>query len=109
MPTILRNYYRLNISALFTKLNITNFIYVQVLINKNIDTILDVIRRSKINNLRIIKNSLYISEIGILAIYNEKNPSKNMTFKAIVKAIANLEASGIPLGGQFIALNHWNY
>ncbi len=46
---------------------------------------------------------------GILAIYNENDPSKNMSFKEIIKAIANLEATMIPLTNQFIALNHWNY
>ncbi len=46
---------------------------------------------------------------GILAIYHEANPSKDMSLKAIVKAISNLEAANIPLVNQFIALNHWNY
>ena len=46
---------------------------------------------------------------GIIAIYRDTNPSKNMSFKEIVKAIANLEAANIPLANQFIALNHWNY
>ena len=46
---------------------------------------------------------------GILAVYQDANPFKKMSFKAIVKAIANLEASGVPLANQFISLNHWNY
>ena len=46
---------------------------------------------------------------GILAVYNDDNPSKNMSFKAIVRAISNLEAASIPLPGQFIPLNAWNY
>lgn len=46
---------------------------------------------------------------GIFAIYRDPNLSKDMSFKTIVKAIANLEASMIPLTNQFIALNHWNY
>jgi hypothetical protein len=32
-----------------------------------------------------------------------------MGFKAIVKAIANLETANVPLANQFISLNHWNY
>jgi hypothetical protein len=32
-----------------------------------------------------------------------------MSFKAIVRAIANLEAAKVPLANQFISLNHWNY
>ncbi len=50
-----------------------------------------------------------IKHCGILAVYREANPTKDMGFKAIVKAIANLEAASIPLANQFISLNHWNY
>ena len=46
---------------------------------------------------------------GILVIYHNADLSKNMSFKAIVKAIANLEASMISLTKQFISLNQWNY
>jgi predicted nuclease of predicted toxin-antitoxin system len=54
---------------------------------------------------------------GIFAIYQEANPSKKMSFKAIVRAIpqgsasqrANLENANIPLANQFISLNQWNY
>ncbi len=46
---------------------------------------------------------------GILAVYQEANPLKKMSFKAIVAAIANLEAANIPLANQFIPLNQWNY
>jgi predicted nuclease of predicted toxin-antitoxin system len=46
---------------------------------------------------------------GILAVYHEADRSKDMSIKAIVRAITNLETSKIPLANQFIALNHWNY
>lgn len=46
---------------------------------------------------------------GIFALYQEANPYKKMSFKDIVRAIANLEAVGISLANQFIPLNHWNY
>ena len=46
---------------------------------------------------------------GILAIYQEADSSKKMSFRAIVKAIANIEAAQIPLAGQFVNLNQWNY
>lgn len=46
---------------------------------------------------------------GILAVYRDPIFSKNMSFKDIIKAISNLEASGIPLDNQFIPLNHWSY
>ena len=46
---------------------------------------------------------------GILAVYQNANFAKDMSYKKIVGAIANLEASRIPLANQFISLNHWNY
>ncbi len=46
---------------------------------------------------------------GILAVYSNADRSKNMSFKMIVKAIANIEAAYIPLDNQFVSLNHWNY
>ena len=49
------------------------------------------------------------SHPGILVVHRDSNSSKNMNFKAIVKAISNLESAGIPLDNQLIALNHWNY
>ncbi|MDJ0600176.1 MAG: DUF5615 family PIN-like protein [Crocosphaera sp.] len=50
-----------------------------------------------------------IRHCGILAVYRDTNPTKDINFKSIVKAIANLEAASIPLANQFISLNHWNY
>lgn len=49
------------------------------------------------------------SHPGILAIYQDRNYSKDMTIAEVVNAIANLEANGISLENQFVALNHWNY
>jgi hypothetical protein len=49
------------------------------------------------------------SHSGILAIYKDGDYSKNMSRKDIVRAIANLEAAGISLINQFIALNQWHY
>jgi hypothetical protein len=46
---------------------------------------------------------------GILAVYRNANPLKNMGFKAIVNAIANIETANVPLINQFISLNQWNY
>ncbi len=46
---------------------------------------------------------------GILVVYTSQDYSKDMSFKAIVRAIANLEAANIPLANQFISLNQWNY
>lgn len=46
---------------------------------------------------------------GICAVYEDRDASKNMSRSAIVRALANLEASGLELGGQFVVLNAWNY
>ena len=46
---------------------------------------------------------------GILVVYHNYNFSKDMSFKAIVRAIANIERANIPLANQFISLNQWNY
>jgi predicted nuclease of predicted toxin-antitoxin system len=46
---------------------------------------------------------------GILVIYKNDDYSKDLSFKAIVRSIANLEAAGISPINQFIALNQWHY
>lgn len=46
---------------------------------------------------------------GILVVYRDANASKNMSFRMMVSALANLEAANIPLENQFIALNPWKY
>jgi hypothetical protein len=44
---------------------------------------------------------------GILAVYAERDLSKNMSDYDIVQAIKNFLASGIPIANQFVILNHW--
>jgi predicted nuclease of predicted toxin-antitoxin system len=44
---------------------------------------------------------------GILAVYQEAEPSKNMTYGEIVRATGNVETSSLPLSGEFIMLNAW--
>jgi predicted nuclease of predicted toxin-antitoxin system len=46
---------------------------------------------------------------GILTIYQEPHPARNMSYQAIVKAISNLEAANYELNNQFVVLNQWNY
>ena len=46
---------------------------------------------------------------GILAIYQGADPSKNMRYAHIAKAIHNVEQSGVSLDGQLLALNAWNW
>lgn len=44
---------------------------------------------------------------GILAVYQSSDPSKNMRYQSIVKAIDNIENSETAVANQFFALNQW--
>lgn len=46
---------------------------------------------------------------GILAVYQDADPRKNMTYAEVVRAVANVEAAGMSLVGEFVALNAWRY
>jgi predicted nuclease of predicted toxin-antitoxin system len=42
---------------------------------------------------------------GILAVYQDSDAAKNMTYQGIVKAIVNLEAAEYVLKNEFVVLN----
>ena len=44
---------------------------------------------------------------GILAVYKENNPKRDLTKPGIVRAIAKLLASGVPIPDEFHVLNNW--
>jgi hypothetical protein len=50
---------------------------------------------------------------GILAVYQDNDPSRDMSNAEIVKAIRNLEEAaqqgGLPIPGEFHTLNDWRY
>ncbi len=46
---------------------------------------------------------------GIIAVYQDADPSKNMSYQSIVKAIVNIQTAEYALENQFIILNQWNY
>ena len=46
---------------------------------------------------------------GILGVFQYNNPAKDMAYADIVRAIANLEASGWKFEGEFVVLNQWHY
>ena len=50
---------------------------------------------------------------GILAVYQDNDPSRDMSDPEIVKAIGNLESAvqsgGEPIAGRFHSLNNWRY
>jgi len=44
---------------------------------------------------------------GILLVYRDNNPSKDMTAADIVEALEKLLASGLPIENTVNTLNHW--
>ena len=46
---------------------------------------------------------------GILGIYQDNDPSRDMSHGEIVRAISNLETAGVEIAGQYHILNHWRY
>lgn len=46
---------------------------------------------------------------GILAIYQDNDPTKDMSYRDIVKAISNLENTGVTIVGEFWALNAYRW
>lgn len=50
-----------------------------------------------------------IGHFGILVVNQDRDPSKDMSIDDIVRAIANLEASGWDISGQIVSLNDWQF
>jgi hypothetical protein len=46
---------------------------------------------------------------GILVIYQDNDPNRDMTYAEVVRAINNLERAGIALARSFQVLNAWRY
>ena len=44
---------------------------------------------------------------GILVVRSDNDPTRDMTDRGIVSAIAKLEGSGVPIVNQLHILNHW--
>ena len=44
---------------------------------------------------------------GILVVRADNDPTRDMTDRGIVSAIAKLDSSGVPVANQFLVLNHW--
>ncbi len=44
---------------------------------------------------------------GILAVHEDRDPSKHMSYADIVSAVAKVEASSFPLERAFLVLNAW--
>lgn len=46
---------------------------------------------------------------GLLLVYQDNNPDRDMNHAEIVQALANVEASGIGFAGQAHVLNAWRF
>lgn len=46
---------------------------------------------------------------GILAVYQDNDVRRDMSYRDVVKAIANLEELGVPVAGQFWVLNAFRW
>ncbi|MEZ4867840.1 MAG: DUF5615 family PIN-like protein [Caldilineaceae bacterium] len=46
---------------------------------------------------------------GILTVYQDNDPTKDMTYADIVRAIANLEQTGVDIAGGFWSLNAYRW
>ena len=44
---------------------------------------------------------------GLMAVYREADPRKNMNHAQIAAAIRRLDTSGVTIAGEFHVLNHW--
>jgi hypothetical protein len=44
---------------------------------------------------------------GILAVRRDDNTQRNLSPRAIVRAVHNLEAAGVPIADHYIILNAW--
>lgn len=46
---------------------------------------------------------------GVLAIYQDADPQKNMSYKDIARAIDNIQKAGIHMSDQFVPVNVWDH
>jgi hypothetical protein len=44
---------------------------------------------------------------GILVVRQDNDPKRDLTTRGIVRAIARLEAAGVPIADSYHILNHW--
>ncbi len=49
------------------------------------------------------------NHLGIFLVYQDNDPTRDMSDPDIVRAISNLEQAGVPLAGECHSLNDWRY
>jgi hypothetical protein len=47
------------------------------------------------------------SHSGILGVYQDNDPNRDMNYQEIVDAVGRMEAAGLPIARGFHILNHW--
>ena len=47
------------------------------------------------------------SHAGILALYRENNPQRDMTYAQVARAVSRLDRAGLPIQNMFHNLNMW--
>ena len=52
-------------------------------------------------------HDLDCNHAGILVVFRGNDSSKNMSYTDIARAISSVEADGLEVAGQFVALNAW--
>jgi predicted nuclease of predicted toxin-antitoxin system len=70
----------------------------QVLLTRDHDDFLD---------LHDLIQATHGRHAGILVVRADNDPTRDMKDRDIVRALANLEAAGVPLENEFYILNHW--
>lgn len=46
---------------------------------------------------------------GILAVYQDNDPTRDMSYRDIVQALSNLESTGVTVSGEFWSLNAYRW
>lgn len=59
--------------------------------------------------LKLHKQRKESGHFGVLAIYENANPDKDMSYDDIVNAVGNIETAKISLSNNFQSLNTWNW
>lgn len=54
-------------------------------------------------------NQKFPNHAGILAVYQDNDPTKDMSYADIVRAISNLEQTGVTIAGGFWSLNAYRW
>lgn len=49
------------------------------------------------------------NHFGVIGVYQDGNRAKDMTWPEVVKALANLESTGMDLRGTFVILNKYRW